>query len=325
MASPLLLYPVLEELTLIEDWNFEGLGNQRGKKMFNLWSQKRHYPSFRHFVMGALILVSGMAQGQVTPGVSIAREPASYIPDDDVIVKPVDNQLSFYQQYVASDKSHDVVTSRNQIKIWNDNQAFADQYGMDSTLAGSSFFVPSSDEKFQYFKDKYMRYLRRQGEQPIKDAPKNWYQDYRASNEVDTIDEMESRFKSTTNKSLTGKALPDSLKQKEVSLWKKTKFIFQPRLDQGLVIIGIKGPFVHARAWVGANGETEVNVRHDVDSIGLRLMYNYYVHSGRYFTSADKRITDNVYARVTSFKNPNVGKDEVSQDNTLMLLYAKQF
>lgn len=293
--------------------------------MFNIWSQKLQYPSFRHFVVLALIIVAAKAEGQVTPMASVSREPASYIPDDDVIVKPVDNQLSFYQQYVASDKSRDVINSRNQIKIWNDNQAFADQYGMDSTLTGSSYFVPTAEEKFEYFKDKYMRYLRRKGEQPLKDAPKNWYQDYRASNEVDTIDEMEARFKNTSDKSLSGKDLPDSLRQKEVSLWKKTKFIFQPRLDQGLVIIGIKGPIAYARAWVGANGETEVNVQHSIDSIGFRLMYNYYAHTGRYFTSLDQRLADNLYARVTSIKNPEVAKGEVEQDNTVMLLYAKQF
>lgn len=293
--------------------------------MFNLWSLKQNYPFFRHLFIGSLVLVSGIAQGQVTPKMSIARAPASYIPDDDVIIKPIDNQLSFYQQYVASDKSNDVINSRNQIKVWNDNQAFADQYGMDSTLTGSAFFVPTAEEKFEYFKDKYMRYLRRKGEQPLKDMPKGWYQDYRASNEVDTIDEMEERFKKTSRKGLSGKTLPDSLKQKEVSLWKKHKFIFQPRVEQGLVIVGIKGPLAYARAWVGINGETEVNVKHEVDSIGLRVMYNYYVHSGKYFTSVDKRITDNLYARVTSLKNPGAGEDSVKQDNTLMLLYATKF
>lgn len=293
--------------------------------MFNLWSLKRNYPFFRHLVVGSIILVSGIAQGQVASEMVIARAPASYIPDDDVIIKPIDNQLSFYQQYVASDKSRDVINSRNQIKIWNDNQAFADQYGLDSTLTGSSYFVPSADEKFEYFKDKYMRYLRRKGEQPFKDMPKGWYQDYRASNEVDNIDEMEEHFKKTSRKGLSGQALPDSLKQKEVSLWKKHKFIFQPRLEQGLVVVGIKGPFAYARAWVGVNGETEVNVKHEFDSIGLRVMYNYYVHSGKYFTSVDQRLTDNLYARVTSWKKPDGGDDSVKQDNTLMLLYATKF
>lgn len=293
--------------------------------MFKLWPQKQNYPFFRHLVVGSLVLVSGIAQAQFAPKLSIARAPASYIPDDDVIIRPVDNELSFYQQYVASDKSLDVINSRNQIKIWNDNQAFADQYGLDSTLTGSSFFVPSPEEKFEYFKDKYMRYLRRKGEQPFKDMPKSWYQDYRASNEIDTIDEMEERFKNTTKKGVSGKTLPDSLKQKEVSLWKQHKFIFQPRVDQGLLVVGIKGPYAYARAWVGVNGETEVNVKHEVDSIGLRVMYNYYVHSGKYFTSVDKRITDNLYARITSSKNPAAKDDIVKHDNTLMLLYATKF
>lgn len=293
--------------------------------MFKFWSHTQKYLSFRQLGVCTMLLCAGLAKGQTAS--LQTRMPASYIPDDDVIVAPVDNELSFYQQYVASDKSEDVVKSRNQLKVWNDNQAFADQYGLDSTLAGSSFFVPTADEKYAYFKDKYMRYLRRKGEQPLKDTPKNWYNSYRASNEVDTIDEMETRFKSTTKKSHTGKDLPEAFQEKEVSLWKQTKFIFQPRLDQGLVIVGFKSPIAYTRAWVGVNGETEVNFQKSIDSIGFRVMFNYYAHSGKYFTSADQRLMENFYARVTSQKNPdaNTSQDQVRQDNTVMLLYAKQF
>lgn len=295
--------------------------------MVNLWSISQKYLGYRQFIVCTVMLITGLAQGQAYPRTYVERAPASYVPDDDVIVRPVDNELSFYQQHVASDKSIDVTNSRNQLKVWNDNQQFADHYGMDSTLTGSAFFVPTADEKFEYFKDKYMRYLRRKGEQPLKDAPKGWYQDYRASNEVDTIDEMEARFRSTNNKSNSSKALPEALQEQEVSLWKKTKFIFQPRVDQGLVIVGIKGPIAHARAWVGVNGETEVNVQKSIDSIGFRLMFNYYAHNGRYFTSADQRIVENIYARLTIQRSPDADplKEEVQRDNTLMLLYAKQF
>jgi hypothetical protein len=104
----------------------------------------------------------------------VKRLPASYVPDDDVIVKPIDNQVSFYQQYVSSDQSHDVLRARNQLKVWNDNQIFAEQYGLRTNLTGSSYFVPTAEEKWVYFKDRYLRYLRQKGEQPLKDAPKNW-------------------------------------------------------------------------------------------------------------------------------------------------------
>ena len=294
--------------------------------MFKISSLLKKYPVFRQFSAVSLVLFSGLSYGQVSPEgtLSIAREPASYIPDDDVIVKPVDNELSFYQQYVASDNSKDVVRSRNQLKVWNDNQQFADQYGLDSTLAGSPYFVPTPEEKFKYFQKRYMRYLKRKGEEPLKDAPKEWYQDITASNEVDTIDEMEEHFKKTSRKGRSNKALPGALQKREVSIWKKTKFIFQPRLDQGLIIVGIKGP-IEARAWVGINGETEVNVQKKIKSIGFRIMVNYYAHTGRYFTSADQRIMDNLYARVTSQADPEATDIRKRQDNTLMLLYAKQF
>lgn len=302
--------------------------------MSSFWSLSRKYLVLGQLPLFAGLLLVGSAYGQSSPNINfkkdrITREPASYIPDDDVIVKPVDNELSFYQQYVANDQSVDVVNSRNQLKIWNDNQIFAQQYGLDSTLTGSAFFVPTPDVKWEYFKQRYMRYLRQKGEQPFKDMPKDWYNGLRASNEVDTIDEMEARFKASNNKSSgTRSVLPGAFQEKEVKLFKNMHFIFQPRLDQGLVIVGVKTKTGKARAWVGANGETEVNVQQSFDSIGLRVMYNYFAHNGRYFTSVDKRLMDNVYARVTSTKDPRkagVNGSDVYQDDQFMLLYAKQF
>jgi len=293
--------------------------------MYNFWSKYRISPGFRHLGFITGLLLTSICLGQTAPDSNLVmRRPASFIPDDDVIIKPEINEISFYQQYVATDESTDVVKLRNQIKVWNDNETFAQQYGLRTTLAGSPYFIPNEDEKWEYFKSKYLRYLRQKGEQPFKDAPKNWYQEYRASNEVDTIDEMEARFQkvsgSSTEKSRDS-LLPKSLQAKEVNVWKQTKFIFQPRLDQGLIIVGFKTSFAFARAWVGINGETEINIQQTYDSIGLRAMFNYYAHSGKYFTSVDQRIIQNVYARYTTSKDPLT---EVN-DNTLMLLYAKTF
>lgn len=290
--------------------------------MYNYWSICSNSLGFRHLGLAMGLMLTGLCFGQTAPDSKlIFRNPASYIPDDDVIIKPEMNEISFYQQYVAADESSNVVQLRNQIKVWNDNELFAQQYGLRTTLAGSPYFIPSQEEKWEYFKGKYLRYLQRKGEQPLKDAPKNWYQDQRASNEVDTIDEIEKRFQAS-NKGTTGSSpLPKSLQVKEVSVWKNTKFTFQPRVDQGLVIVGFKTSFAVARAWIGVNGRTEVNVQQTYDSIGLRAMFNYYADTGKYFTSVDQRIVENIYARYTASRDPAT---EVN-DNTLMLLYAKTF
>ena len=287
--------------------------------MYTFWSKHSNSLGFRHLGLIIGLMLTSICFGQTAP---LNRNPASYIPDDDVIIKPEMNEVSFYQQYVAKDESNDVVKLRNQIKIWNDNETFAQQYGLRTTLAGSPYFVPSQEDKWEYFKNKYLRYLRQKGEQPFKDAPKNWYQDNRASNEVDTIDEIEARFKKSNNTTASGgTALPKSLQVKEVSVWKNTKFTFQPRVDQGLVIVGFKTSFAVARAWVGVNGRTELNVQQTYDSIGLRAMFNYYADTGKYFTSVDQRLMENIYARYTASKDPATELN----DNTLMLLYAKTF
>ena len=289
--------------------------------MSKTWTQFAKYLKTRQvgICLGLVLCSSVQAKNE--------RTPSSYLPDDDVIVAPVDNSMSFYQQYVLSDKSQDVALSRNQMKIWSDNQVFADQYGMDSSLTGSAFYVPTQAEKFEYFKSKYMRYLRSRGEQPLKDMPKNWYNTYRASNEVDTIDELENRFRSTTKKSNTGSVLPSALQEKEISIWKNTRFIFQPRLDQGLVIVGFKTPFAYARAWVGINGKTEFNVQQTYDKIGLRMMFNYENDNGKYFTSLDKHLVGNYFFRATVQRNPQAQENDVIpvRDTSLMLLYATTF
>lgn len=295
--------------------------------MFNPWSIVLKFlnssPRCGVGVM-PILLVGFFTFSSFTPQeiLNPSRSPASYIPDDDIVPRPVDNSLSFYERFVVSDNGEEVIQSRNQLKIWNDNQQFADHYGLDTRLAGSAFYVPTPEEKFEYFKERYMRYLRRKGEQPFKDMPKNWYQEYRVSNEVDTIDEMEARFKKSNRKSsVSGNHLPESFREREISVWKKTKFIFQPRLDQGLVLVGMRGPIAYARAWVGVNGETELNIQKQFDSIGFRVMYNHYIQSGKYFTSIDQRITQNLYARLTSQRQDS----SKANDETYMLLYTTRF
>lgn len=269
----------------------------------------------------ALIILSSLpCQAQL-----LSRAPASYTPDEDVIVRPIENEVTLYDRFIKADKDIRIREFRNQINIWNNNQQFADTYGMDSTLQGSAYFVPTPEEKWEYFKSNYMRYLRRKGEQPLKDQPKEWYREWRASDEIDSIDRLESGFNATSKKTLSGQELPDALKTKEVSVWKKTKFIFQPRLDQGLIIVGFSGPIAYVRAWISANGETEMNAQKTFESIGLRVMANYYTQSGQYISSVDQRITDHLYARLTATKNPDVEDGTRSNDETIMLLYNKEF
>lgn len=288
--------------------------------MTKFWTVARDYLKFRHSV--ALIVSSIFAFGVWGNSTFVTRAPASYLPDDDMIIKPVDNKISFYQQYVASDKSEEVINSRNQIQIWHNNQVFAEQYGFDSTSSESIYYVPTAEEKWEYFKDRYMRYLRKRGEEPLKDMPKDWYADFRDSQKVDTIDELEEGFKKSQKKSLISQRdLPKNLQAKEISVWGKNKFIFQPRLEQGLVIIGIKNKLLHARAWVGVNGKAEINIKHEVPSVGFRAMFNYEADTGEYFTSLDQDLSENLKARFIASKRP----DREEQDERLMLLYAKTF
>ncbi len=260
------------------------------------------------------------------------RAPANYIPNDDVIVVPVDAELSLYEKYVLNDKRflNENSNVQRQIRIWQENEIMAQQYGMDTQSQGSLYYVPGSEEKFRLVERSYFRYLRKQGEDPLRRDGQEMLREWTASDEIDSIDEMEAAFRATNRRSASGKALPKNLQEQEIAKSQKFRFHFQPRIEQGMIILRLSGP-IDARAWVGVNGRAEFNVQKNFEETGTRVQTNYFVQDGRYLASVDQELgVPGLKLRLLNTKqrvnNPqNEQAPDLVDDTRLQLIYNRSF
>jgi hypothetical protein len=257
----------------------------------------------------------------------IGREPANYVPNDDVIVVPVDAEMSFYEKHVLNDKVFSGKSQvQQQIKIWQENELMAQQYGLDTQSVGGLYYVPTNDEKFKVVQRSYFRYLQKKSEDPFKQEGQSIVRDWTANDEVNSIDEMEAAFRATARRDGAGRPLPKAFQQRQVAKTKKFRFNFQPRVEQGLIILRMEGPIVDVRAWVAANGETELNAERRFEATGTRFFVNYFAHEGRYLSVMDQDLLyPGLRARFTSTWDPDQLAPERANERRYQLMYSTAF
>jgi hypothetical protein len=200
----------------------------------------------------------------------------------------------------------------------------ADAHGVDSNSIGSYYYVPQPKDQWQYISRSYFRYLRKKGEDPLKDGSRDIMRSWNSDKEVNSIDEMEATFRKTTNRSSIGQDLPGALREKEVGKTQRMRFYFQPRLEQGLLIFRVTSAIIDGRAWVGVNGESEFNLERRFTSTGTRIMWNYFTNNGQYLTALDQRLGGGFSARYTNSKNPNLD-DKLANDNRYQINFNAEF
>lgn len=286
------------------------------------------FPGCRKFsqFMGLTILcLSASAHGPgATAKSSAGRRPANYVPNDDVIAVPVDAEINFYDKHVLNDKTWAEKSAvQRQVRIWQENETMAQQYGIDTQSPGSSYYVPTSNEKWAWLQRSYFRYLKKKGEDPFKQEGKDMWRNWTANDEVNSIDEMEAAFKATNHTTATGRPLPSALQEK-VTTGKRFKLNFQPRLEQGLIIVRASSAWVEGRAWLGVNGESEFNLQRTF-STQTRIMTNYYAHSGEYLASVDQNLGNGFSARFTSSWDPENADVNAKRNQTTQLNYVTEF
>lgn len=292
-------------------------------KFSTIWGYR---PKFRQILALALMLAAiPISQDPIKE--IIGREPANYVPNDDVIVVPVDAEMTFYEKHILNDKKFSNKSQiQQQIRIWQENESMAQQYGLDTQSIGSLYYVPNNDEKFKVVQRSYFRYLQKKGEDPFKQESQTVLRDWTADDEVNSIDEMEAAFRATARRDGVGRPLPKAFRERQVAKTKKFRFNFQPRVEQGLIILRMEGPILDARAWVAANGETEINAERRFEATGTRFMVNYFAHEGRYLSVMDQDLMyPGLRARFTSTWDPDELAPERANERRYQLMYSTAF
>ncbi len=252
------------------------------------------------------------------------RAPASYVPNDDVIAVPVSAEISFYEKHILDDKKWSEKSRvQQQVRIWQENELMAQRYGLDTN--SGAYFVPQQEEKWRWFQKSYFRFLTKKGEKPLQQEGQELIDSWVNTDEVDSIDEMEASFRATTRRSHTGRALPRALQERQVAKTKKFRFHFQPRVEQGLLILRAESEWFDARAWLGVNGESEFKLEREFKATGTRFMMNYYGHTTEYLANVDQRIHGGWSLRFTNSRDPDSSDPRRLDERKIQLRYGAQF
>lgn len=296
--------------------------------MHNIWSILKGCLAFRQVSLLSLALFTQTLDLTTASG----RKPANYVPNDDVIVVPVEAKIGFYEKHVLNDKSwSEKSLVQQQIRLWQENEVMAQRYGMDTESIGSQYYVPTNDEKFRYIQRSYFRFISRQGTQQLQETSRSTLRQWTASDEISTIDEMEAAFRNS-NTAARGAQRPSLLREENFAHTKRTKFRYQLRPEQAMFIVRMESPWLEARAWVSPTG-AEFNLQRSFESTGSRLMMNYFTDEGRYLAVADQSLgVPGLLARATATRQAiavdsiqsNSGT-QLQDDQTLQILFSTQF
>ena len=255
----------------------------------------------------------------------VSRKPANFVPDEDMIVVPLIVERDFIEEFHNAHKGN-FTAAKKKIDYWRSQEQYAKDYGLEDA---QWIHLPSADEKFRFFERNYMRFLKKDLERSTNKGVQDTVSSWTADDELDSIQAAEYQDKVIVHaKRKSGKKI--IIKSKTVKVGKRTlKFDIQPRLEIGMIKIRLKAEYFELRAWLGANGDQEINLKTGIKSTGTRALVNYYVDDTRLLAAVDQTLKKNWSLRIThqkDFTDINKFNDTiVSETNRIQVRFGATF
>ena len=100
-----------------------------------------------------------------------AREPANFVPDDDLIVVPMVVEKSFVDKF--NDRHEGKFKgARKKLEFWIAQEAYAEAYGLENT---GFVRLPSESEKQRFLQRNYLRFISKDIEKTTKKRPMRFF------------------------------------------------------------------------------------------------------------------------------------------------------
>ncbi len=256
----------------------------------------RHCIKFRHF----LAIVTSIYTTSILAG-EAGRAPANFIPDDDMIVVPMVVEKSFYDDFNEKHKEK-FQQSRLRLEGWLLQEQYAQDYGLEDA---DFINLPTPEEKERFFNRNYLRFIQKDVEKANQETVQGIVDDWNADDEIDAIRNTELRNEYIVKaKRAKGQKVIEA--SETVKVGKSSfKIDFQPRLEQGMVMIKLKSDFIKVRAWLGVNGSQELFAEKRIAATNTRILANYYIDENRILAAVRQPLGNNWSMRLTHQKYYN--------------------
>jgi hypothetical protein len=242
------------------------------------------------------------------------RAPANFVPNDDVIIVPLEYETHFLVRNI--DPNHPKLKKiKNQLDYWVTQEKYVTEWAIEDT----GLYRPASqEEKLNFFKKNFLRYVSRKARDPLKRDLKEWWNSDNAEAEVSRVNQVTEEI-NTKEKGAFAKKIN---KQKVLAKTQKFKLRFKPRVLKGYVSLSLRSVYFNADSVVGINGKIDFKISRGFSSIGLNTMAYYNYSDNRLITSFSKSLTKTISTSITSTLAP---EELVTEDHRFSLNYSKSF
>ena len=259
----------------------------------------------------------------------VSRAPANFVPDDDKILVPMVVEKTMMDEFHEK-HAHKFKNARQKIKTWMAQEEYAEAYGFDNSGVVP---LPSAEEKQKFFEKNYLRFItkdiERSANRNAKQSVEEWYEEFNSDDELAAIEAQEAHEEFII-KAKKNRGQKVSSIEKEVKVGKsRIHMDIQPRVEIGMVKIRFRSPFLKARAWVGINGNQEIQFERRFNSTQTNAELNYFIEQKRVLASVDQRLTINLSLRLTHDKIDDGGinalEGKTFENNVVQLRFGMGF
>lgn len=255
----------------------------------------------------------------------VSRAPANFVPDDDQILVPMVIERNMMDDFHDKHKN-DFQDAKQRIRHWLAQEEYADAYGFE---ANGVVDLPTPEEKQRFFEKNYLRYISKDVERGAQDSVKDWYEDWSADDELAAMEAQEQKEEFLIKARQSAGRQSNDLKQ-EVKVGKsKVDFLVQPRLEMGMVKIRLRSPYIKAQAWLGVNGNQEIELERKFESTQTRAKLFYFIEQQRVLASVDQRLADHLSLRLTHDRIDGDGANSLNgktfENNVVQIRFGMGF
>lgn len=270
-------------------------------------------------VISGGVLISAPALGQVS------RAPANFVPDDDQILVPMVIEKNMMDEFHEKHQNK-FSNAKRKIRNWLAAEEYAKAYGFEENGVVD---LPTAEEKQKFFEKNYLRYISKDFERGANRTAQELVEDWSADDEFAAKELQEEREKFIIKaKRKSGRKSPEI--KKEVKVGKsKFRFDIQVRPEMGMVKMRLKSAYFEGNAWVGVNGNQELQIERKFKSTGTKAEVNYYIEQKRVLARVDQRLARHLSLRFSHDKIESDGiyavNGESYENNILQIRFGMGF
>ncbi len=241
----------------------------------------------------------------------VGRKIAHFIPDDDVVVIPIETTVLLIDNVMKPDDSGILERVQRNMEEWDKREQFLVDWHLQSTEISEipdldresidTSAIPDIDEKRKYIAKMMVKYADKRISGEIKKAP-----DGSSLAKVRSVQ----------------KVVRPNMK---IRFNKNFRIRLKIRILQGKNYIILENPYVKVKTLVRFNGNVYSEITKEFKDISLNSSIKFNAVNGSYKMSLNKRMTKNVNAIISSEQDDKYLPGSSSADNIIKFTYNNSF